>query len=115
MVGYVTEMSGCSLLMVFFFQAEDGIRGGTVTGVQTCALPIFSAPIRNSPRSVWEMYTCICDETMITSRNGFSGSVTNACRMCVVIGSGTPARSATSVDHPAVALITVPALTSPRL
>src|SRR6516164_4616933 len=25
----------------FFFQAGDGIRGGTVTGVQTCALPIF--------------------------------------------------------------------------
>src|SRR5688572_11710823 len=24
----------------FFFQAEDGIRGLTVTGVQTCALPI---------------------------------------------------------------------------
>src|SRR5688572_33226105 len=27
----------------FFFQAEDGIRGLTVTGVQTCALPIFSS------------------------------------------------------------------------
>src|SRR6266481_8544939 len=26
---------------VFFFQAEDGIRDGTVTGVQTCALPIW--------------------------------------------------------------------------
>src|SRR2546430_16038926 len=26
--------------MVFFFQAEDGIRDLTVTGVQTCALPI---------------------------------------------------------------------------
>src|SRR5205085_5895906 len=25
----------------FYFQAEDGIRGLTVTGVQTCALPIF--------------------------------------------------------------------------
>src|SRR5215510_16213838 len=25
----------------FFFQAEDGIRDGHVTGVQTCALPIF--------------------------------------------------------------------------
>src|SRR5690348_6307347 len=25
---------------VFFFQAEDGIRAGRVTGVQTCALPI---------------------------------------------------------------------------
>src|SRR5689334_24680075 len=27
-------------MMFFFFQAEDGIRDGTVTGVQTCALPI---------------------------------------------------------------------------
>src|SRR5690625_5720710 len=27
---------------VFFFQAEDGIRDGHVTGVQTCALPILS-------------------------------------------------------------------------
>src|SRR2546429_2975069 len=26
----------------FFFQAEDGIRDVAVTGVQTCALPIFS-------------------------------------------------------------------------
>src|SRR5438093_13486944 len=25
----------------FFFQAEDGIRGWSVTGVQTCALPIW--------------------------------------------------------------------------
>src|SRR5690625_5381298 len=25
----------------FFFQAEDGIRDGHVTGVQTCALPIL--------------------------------------------------------------------------
>src|SRR3989454_3668863 len=28
----------------FFFQAEDGIRDYKVTGVQTCALPISSAP-----------------------------------------------------------------------
>src|SRR5699024_12013166 len=27
----------------FFFQAEDGIRDRNVTGVQTCALPIFLA------------------------------------------------------------------------
>src|SRR5438046_7864291 len=26
----------------FFFQAEDGIRGWSVTGVQTCALPILA-------------------------------------------------------------------------
>src|SRR5690554_4627527 len=28
--------------LVFFFEAEDGIRGADVTGVQTCALPISS-------------------------------------------------------------------------
>src|SRR5437879_6884966 len=30
------------LFFFFFFQAEDGIRDTSVTGVQTCALPIFS-------------------------------------------------------------------------
>src|SRR5205807_4026129 len=29
------------MLLYFFFQAEDGIRDYKVTGVQTCALPIF--------------------------------------------------------------------------
>src|SRR5687767_15232745 len=28
-------------LFFFFFQAEDGIRDKLVTGVQTCALPIY--------------------------------------------------------------------------
>src|SRR5690625_6617725 len=28
------------VVLFFFFQAEDGIRDGHVTGVQTCALPI---------------------------------------------------------------------------
>src|SRR5690606_39589638 len=31
-------------LILFFFQAEDGIRDFHVTGVQTCALPIFTRP-----------------------------------------------------------------------
>src|SRR5690606_39822723 len=30
--------------LYFFFQAEDGIRDFHVTGVQTCALPIFAPP-----------------------------------------------------------------------
>src|SRR3989475_10165154 len=34
-------MAGClPFFFFFFFQAEDGIRDLTVTGVQTCALPI---------------------------------------------------------------------------
>src|SRR5690349_23127758 len=32
-----------SIELCFFFQAEDGIRDLYVTGVQTCALPIFRA------------------------------------------------------------------------
>src|ERR1039457_1715664 len=31
----------------FFFQAEDGIRDYKVTGVQTCALPIYPVATRN--------------------------------------------------------------------
>src|SRR5439155_6132154 len=33
-----------SVFFFFFFQAEDGIRDGHVTGVQTCALPISRLP-----------------------------------------------------------------------
>src|SRR5256885_16112610 len=32
------------MLIFFFFQAEDGIRDYKVTGVQTCALPIYAGP-----------------------------------------------------------------------
>src|SRR4030066_2369095 len=35
----------------FFFQAEDGIRDSSVTGVQTCALPICLAEVRDVFRS----------------------------------------------------------------
>src|SRR5437016_14299899 len=31
------------IFFFFFFQAEDGIRDWSVTGVQTCALPIYSS------------------------------------------------------------------------
>ena len=39
-------------ILVFFFQAEDGIRDRLVTGVQTCALPIlfYSSPWGNGDR-----------------------------------------------------------------
>src|SRR5690606_41072480 len=35
------------ILVLFFFQAEDGIRDFHVTGVQTCALPISRELIGN--------------------------------------------------------------------
>src|SRR3712207_8463680 len=40
---------------VFFFQAEDGIRDIGVTGVQTCALPIFEFLAgAQEPDGAWE-------------------------------------------------------------
>src|SRR2546430_15967170 len=36
-----------SFICFFFFQAEDGIRDLTVTGVQTCALPILDGAVQN--------------------------------------------------------------------
>src|SRR5437762_9552311 len=46
---------GLALVLVFFFQAEDGIRDTSVTGVQTCALPISSerAPARQPGAPGW--------------------------------------------------------------
>src|SRR6266849_3920314 len=38
---YFYEQWGTECLQLFFFQAEDGIRDPLVTGVKTCALPIW--------------------------------------------------------------------------
>src|SRR5438093_7020007 len=38
-----------SAVLIFFFQAEDGIRDWSVTGVQTCALPISPVGGKHAP------------------------------------------------------------------
>src|SRR5207302_2851285 len=38
--------------LFFFFQAEDGIRDFHVTGVQTCALPIYGDKLFSSSNDV---------------------------------------------------------------
>src|SRR5205085_6832721 len=40
-----TSVRRSILYVFFFFQAEDGIRDLTVTGVQTCALPISNSAV----------------------------------------------------------------------
>src|SRR2546430_6532397 len=45
--------SPISYPLLFFFQAEDGIRDLTVTGVQTCALPISDLYVIPSIRCNW--------------------------------------------------------------
>src|SRR5256885_12926659 len=41
-------------LVFFFFQAEDGIRDYKVTGVQTCALPIYRTGLARIEKAVKE-------------------------------------------------------------
>src|SRR2546430_7521121 len=42
-------LSSDRVYFFFFFQAEDGIRDLTVTGVQTCALPILNTSPSGAP------------------------------------------------------------------
>src|SRR5438876_11849876 len=63
-------------LCFFFFQAEDGIRDGRVTGVQTCALPILS---RQSGASVlcispWRKFLPSLTYPQKIRRNWFVGN-----------------------------------------
>src|SRR2546430_6422898 len=64
------------LLFFFFFQAEDGIRDLTVTGVQTCALPISLSPqvaaivrkkFRYLTRNSFSFFTLIMPPTLVRS------------------------------------------------
>src|SRR2546427_596007 len=51
----------------FFFQAEDGIRDLTVTGVQTCALPISCGPAgRGATESLLMPHALFLDELIST-------------------------------------------------
>src|SRR2546430_7466657 len=86
--GEMASLRASHVSVIFFFQAEDGIRDLTVTGVQTCALPIFrSCGSHSLPRhDVWpqrgfEKSTLSHDAT--TSKLRVDGSrpstVTNSC------------------------------------
>src|SRR3712207_7874938 len=52
--------------MVFFFQAEDGIRDIGVTGVQTCALPILVIGILNYWQKECERYRSAPNKEIVT-------------------------------------------------
>src|SRR5688500_20318705 len=56
---------------VLFFQAEDGIRGYKVTGVQTCALPISPTL---TPAAI-DATALPCDAAGSSSRSSKQGSV----------------------------------------
>src|SRR5256886_13664099 len=71
---------------VFFFQAEDGIRDLTVTGVQTCALPICWAA--NLASASVEPAATICPAPLRLA--GYS----SAASIAATTSSGSPPRTA---------------------
>src|SRR2546427_3943361 len=72
-----------SICFFFFFQAEDGIRDLTVTGVQTCALPISAVgidlddPMQKDPLVVLHRHDAVDEdvfgERLILRRGGYAG------------------------------------------
>src|SRR5437762_4423725 len=73
-----------SFFVFFFFQAEDGIRDTSVTGVQTCALPICTrttvrggtaVPATTGPGATWK-----CGPCRVTSSRSEERRVGKECR-----------------------------------
>src|SRR5256886_13211534 len=54
----------------FFFQAEDGIRDLTVTGVQTCALPIWILDAKFFARDTREVARDLLDKVLVREVDG---------------------------------------------
>ena len=58
----------CVVFFFFFFQAEDGIRDWSVTGVQTCALPIYPLRKKLAADSYYRFRSA--DEVQLAARLG---------------------------------------------
>src|SRR5256886_3333441 len=73
-------------MLIFLFQAEDGIRDLTVTGVQTCALPIFSRrrPLKRTSKRLATLLHAISKTNATAARR-----VANAGRKFPVTSSGS--------------------------
>src|SRR5438128_10143929 len=68
----------------FFFQAEDGIRDATVTGVQTCALPISAIP--------WPASWSATPTTTSARMPGQIGRASCRERVYIAVQAGAPER-----------------------
>src|SRR2546430_9992464 len=69
MIPMISQDAG-RLVLFFFFQAEDGIRDLTVTGVQTCALPIL--PLAQTITGVLGVSNG--DSAFVTARTACAGT-----------------------------------------
>src|SRR5258706_9383247 len=90
--GIGVSWSSDVLSFVFFFQAEDGIRDWSVTGVQTCALPIdrkstrLNSSRRRHTRLVSDWSSDVCSSDRSEEHTSELQSLTNlVCRLLLEI------------------------------
>src|SRR5699024_12153809 len=62
-------------LVDFFFQAEDGIRDRNVTGVQTCALPIYYLQSKEDIQSILSGISGGMKEQLVAGLSGSARSL----------------------------------------
>src|SRR5690625_6429701 len=77
------------LKLFFFFQAEDGIRDGHVTGVQTCALPICSIFNKLHSASVVVAFGVIA-VSLAAMLTGEAGMITRALLIASILAITAP-------------------------
>src|SRR6266542_5474638 len=89
---------------IFFFQAEDGIRDATVTGVQTCALPILRGELTEGHARAVLAVPDDAERKRLAQRIVRGGlSVRAAERAAQNAGAKTKRRRATASVDPALA------------
>src|SRR5437016_10159360 len=78
----------------FFFQAEDGIRDWSVTGVQTCALPILFLAASASFAAASEAFEASVDfAPSAAGAAGFAGSPILSCHLARPRKTTPPSRA----------------------
>src|SRR5256885_3502421 len=89
-IGITSNRRVSVVIDYFFFQAEDGIRDYKVTGVQTCALPIWSVLLRGAaPGVTGTMAGTPGDGRLFAGRDGAAGRhlETFYLKLCAVAGA----------------------------
>src|SRR5699024_4958833 len=91
----------CINVIIFFFQAEDGIRDRNVTGVQTCALPILKKCRSNNSqyfRNAAAQYIIILPLSFQGSDEQNQNKNDDITRQCISDGTLHPAFSQSSIS-----------------
>src|SRR2546425_8661579 len=113
---FVLWIGRCLYFFFFFFQAEDGIRDKLVTGVQTCALPIWlqlalpkrrvvcpvgDGSIQYSVQTLWSAVQCNAEVIIIVLHNSDYSALKSFCDFTQV------GRNVAGMDIPGIDMVKI--------